>query len=410
MFSQAFIGSTTSIEALGEKVQASQARQVEQLRERQTLSGALLKSYLVEMRASPDELQEIFRSSQEFKFYQLPNNFFQVYYDSPKNKESQGAFFEVLTDRVGVLYTKDQAQLADSRAAKLTRESPKLDTLHITGQSFMGLWNTVSPKIPSYRFVEIGCRQDQIVSLLTGQDDDLFENTESTSSNLTLRNTVADIDGSLQKLQAAYAAFRAIRHIRLPSRNGGGHAIYSDGKITNRSYSFIEHHEMLTFVAAFYTDILDSTEKLMRSTLDSAAPYSRSPQPKVTPLLYKFSRPLNTKFLARLIKSMFTKKGEVRQHFQLRGRPMKLKSGHFQIYGVDGREHVPINLEITKNHLLALVESSVYPSVIQRLIINLQLYVTPPSEIWLGNCNLLKIAEAAAARANFNQFPEGANQ
>lgn len=89
---------------------------------------------------------------------------------------------------------------------------------------------------------------------------------------------------------------------------------------------------------------------------------------------------------------------------------MKLKSGHFQIYGVDGREHVPINLEITKNHLLALVESSVYPSVIQRLIINLQLYVTPPSEIWLGNCNLLKIAEAAAARANFNQFPEGANQ
>lgn len=402
MFSFAFIKSTPSIESLTEKMQGYQASRLEDLK-RESLSAALLKSYLVETRYRADELEDAFRHSDEFKFYQTSPNFFQVFYDAPRFEESEGAFLEILSERVSVLYTKDKAGASDSRTEKLLGTSTGFESLHITGPSFMGIWNEISPRIPGYRFVEIGCRKDQVVSLLAGDDLDLLADShESTSSNLVLRDTVNDIQESLAKLQDAYAAFRSIKHIRLPSRSGGGHTVFNNGKVTNRSRSFSEHREILIFFAAFYTNVILSTEALLRDA--HAVPSTGQTTGKPVPLVYRFPRPLPIEFVDRLVQAMFSKNGEVKQYFQIRGKPMQLTRGRYQVYGVDGREFAPLNLEITRDHILALVERTVAGSVIQRLIINLQLYVMPASEIWMGSVNLLKLAEDSARKANFDHF------
>lgn len=401
MFKADFIRDTTSFDALASSLAGSQT--AAELGAH-NLSAALLKSYLVEVRIPSDRLEDTFRQSDDFKFYQTSPGFFQVLFDSPRKDESQGAFFEVLSERVGVLYTKDSGPFADSRAEKLSLHTEGFERLHITGPSFMGMWNEVSQRIPGYRFVEIGCRKDQIISLLAGQDFDLVDGRhESTSSNLVLRDTVSDLQESLTKLQAAYSAFRAIRKIRLPSRNGGGNAIYGNGKVTNRCNSLFDHRQVIAFLASFYGQVLERTERLVRGV--GLTPVEGIQQGHCT-LTYRFPQPFHVDFVEKLVKEMFAKGGEVKPHFQIRGKPISFKKGHYQIYGIDGREFVPINLEITKNHILAMIDRSVSVSgsVIHRLISNLQLYVVPPAEIWLENVNLLRLAEDAARSADFDHF------
>jgi hypothetical protein len=108
------------------------------------------------------------------------------------------------------------------------------------------------------------------------------------------------------------------------------------------------------------------------------------------PVSIEFSEPLSKETFDYLIKFTFVR---VRNRFGLWGNPIWLGPKKVHVYGIDKHLWQPIFLEITDEHLTAIVPKGTCGNTVHRLVTNIQRYIDPAARVFVGDTKYVDIVK-----------------
>jgi len=208
---------------------------------------------------------------------------------------------------------------------------------------------------------------------------------------------IGEIRDSLAQLQKHYSPLHALPSLRFPSRTGrGGHDLYQDGRVTNRTESFEEHRNVVRHFWRCYRSVLDATEQAAWQSGQDSVRLSGQTSRGV-PLIIRFGEELSRETFDCLLQRAFRKND---RYFRLWGQPIRLGPTKVHVYGADRHLWQPINLELTSKGLTAILPQDTCGNTFHRLVTSIQHYVCPQIDAWLGDREF-------ASLATFGEMREG---
>jgi len=111
------------------------------------------------------------------------------------------------------------------------------------------------------------------------------------------------------------------------------------------------------------------------------------------PLSIRFSESLSSDIFEHWINSTF---GRLRNRFRLWGNPIRLGPQKVHVYGIDKHLWQPIFMEITANHLIAIIPKGTCGNAVHRLITNIQRYIDPAANVFVGDTEYKKMVEQSS--------------
>jgi hypothetical protein len=307
-------------------------------------------------------------------------------------EQADWALVEVEDRRYPIIYTALDSDTANRRVDHLVRSSALLDRAWFASPMFQRLWELVLDAYPSQRFSKIVFEHESVYEMpldeaLVGAEDDDYESdveggedkieVERRRARMQITERIGKLDKALQKMRPEYEPLESIVSLRIPAPRRGGHDVYYDGRFTNRSDSMTSLRQTVQVVMSIYKY---STEKAEQAswpqTVDMAEPISLG-----MPLLVKFSQELELGTFERWTASFRRKNNR----FRLWGNPIKMGPGKVHIYAIDNHLWQPIDIEITREHLYALLPSGTCGNTIHRLVANIQQFVDPKLQTYIGD-------------------------
>jgi len=322
-------------------------------------------------------------------------------------------FLERLTSRILALYSVLDTRELCPLVNRLVRHSPELDHVWLSGQTFGVLWRLMVRLTESHRFTKLVFVHERLYDIDTPsvesdeetdeehkegneEDEKAREVREQRETRLGVVDRVGIIDQRLRSLQELYAPFHAISQLRFPSPVGrGGHDFYDNGRVTNRGESFRDHRAHLLFVVRIYQHLLESTE---RSTWYSITERVGTPgqfhRIVGAPVTIRFQgNGLAPDVFERWVDSTFSTTGN---RFRLWGHPIRLGPTKVHVYGVDRHLWQPLFLELTARGCTAIVPKNTCGNTVHRLVTNIQRYVDPGLEAYIGDRSYREVVEESA--------------
>ncbi|MCM3883928.1 hypothetical protein [Frankia sp. R82] len=277
------------------------------------------------------------------------------------------ALVERLDHRFFALYTLLRSEASDSLVNRAVNRNPALDHIWLSTDSFKALWAHVRATNSGRRYGRITFEHESLFdSEGDGNGDD-----EGRTSRFTMIDRLQVIDQSMSPLQATYAPLGSITHLRIPALGGGGHDLYFDGKVTNRSHSFLGHRSALLHVTDMYSQLTKDLERLLWVT-------AREENSKLTldgsVAEFMFSAPLLESTFRRWVTSLFSTS---RNRFHVTGFPTWLGTRKVQASAIDQNLWQPFLLEITPERLVAVLPEGTCGNLINRLLSSVQRHVDP---------------------------------
>ena len=101
---------------------------------------------------------------------------------------------------------------------------------------------------------------------------------------------------------------------------------------------------------------------------------------KGVPLVVHFKDPISAATFRHWVARAFQK----RNRFRLWGEPIWLGPTKVHVYGADRHLWQPINIEMTEKSLVAFLPQNTCGNTFHRLVTNIQAYVCPSIDAWLG--------------------------
>src|SRR5205823_995639 len=129
-----------------------------------------------------------------------------------------------------------------------------------------------------------------------------------------------------------------------------------------------------------YKTILENTERSAWLTEEVLPANRKGTSFKGVPLIINFAEELSEATFNRWVDLAFQK----RNQFRLWGDPIRLGPRKVHVYGADRHLWQPINLEMTTNRVVAILPKGTCGNTFHRLVTNVQHYVCPKIEVWLG--------------------------
>jgi hypothetical protein len=273
-----------------------------------------------------------------------------------------------------------------------------LDCTWFTSQFLHALWNRDVCRRGDERFGKLIFRHESVFDMPTDEvlapetddteqaaDEDLDEDRpelERRTVRSEIKDRIGPIRRVLEKLQDTYLPLNSLYGLRIPSAVGhGSHDLYQEGRITNRADTFEDHRNMVRYLYRIYSRVLERTEESAWFAFEQHDPVTRAlTSHKGVPLVVHFKEPLSAATFDRWISLAFRK----RNVFRLWGTPIRLGPTKVHVYGADRHLWQPINLEMTKSRLVAILPKGTCGNTFHRLVANVQRYVCPKVEVWLG--------------------------
>jgi hypothetical protein len=310
------------------------------------------------------------------------------------------ALVEVEDERYPILYTALETKIASQRVDQLVHSSPLLDKAWFAAPMFRRLWKLVLDAYPSQRFSKIVFEHESIFEVFKDdlavdsdseeeeeeiEEEEVEEEEEVISperrrARMQITERIGKLDKALQKMRPEYEPLESIVSMRVPAPRRGGHDIYFDGRFTNRSDSITALRQTIEVVKNIYRY---STEMAEDASWPRAVdtPYASKPISLGMPLLIKFSQELDLDTFERWIASLRRKNNR----FRLWGNPINRGPGKVHIYAIDNHLWQPVDLEVARDHLYALLPSGTCGNTIHRLIANTQRFIDPKLETYIGD-------------------------
>lgn len=322
--------------------------------------------------------------------------------------------------RFPVVHSTIAVEQADRVVRSAVMGSPHLDHVWLPGRFFDGLWDwtreTAAPgriaklvfdfhgrfeqsddswdRGPDGQEVDGYGEVDEDLQEAGGYDevDEDLPDRETRRSHFAVEDRVDVLERKLQTIRNAYDPLQSTVRMRIPSGGRGGHEVYNDGKITNRSASFTEQLKVVELVTGVYRSVTEGVEdRLWYSTADEhgAARLAGSP------VLLEFPEPIELEVLHRWADLTF---GGRRNWFRLGGEPMWSGKDRtrLHVYGVDRHLWQPITLEATRNYFLLLLPEGTCGNTVNRLVTRVQGSLCPTVRTWLGDRQYEEVLASAA--------------
>jgi hypothetical protein len=306
------------------------------------------------------------------------------------------AVIEGAETRFPVLHSTRKARTIDPIVKTTVLSSPWLDHIWLPGRFFDALWSwtrdTVDPgRLAKLKFSYTG-KYERLGLLGPAADEDLEGDedeppeddgiiSEVRQSHFEVSDRVGVLDQRLEQMRRLYDPLQSTVQIRIPSTVRGGHEVYSNGKITNRSVSFSEQQKIVRLVTNLYRRVTEDAEERLWYSADEAPGDAAGITGR--PVYLQFPERLELATLHLWADRTFRIKRNV---FRLGGQMMW--SGPDQtrlhVYGVDRHLWQPVSIEVTRDHLLAVLPAGTCGNTINRLVTNVQRYLSPSVKAWVG--------------------------
>jgi len=359
----------------------------------------LVKTFLLEHVSErnnhkPKTLEEIWKR-QSSTLARIDDTFHSVtgFAEDPESKERRQVvtgYVERYSPRFFAYYTVESSQEAKRRVRNWVTSSPELDSTWFSSPLLKHLWDTDIVHRGDHRFTKLVFRHESVFEMpedaadtpgeeSAGEEDDGGPEPERRKFRSEMGDSVGRLRRSLESLRESYPPLHALYSVRMPSLAGrGGHDLFQDGQITNRSDSFEDHRNHARYFWRLYDGILTETEECAWGE----APAREKPVGWTgVPLIVKFDEPLSQTTFDNWVKKAFQK----RNVFKLWGEAMRLGPTKIHVYGADRHLWQPINLEMTENQLVAILPSGTCGNTFHRLVANIQRYISPKIDAWIGS-------------------------
>jgi hypothetical protein len=306
-------------------------------------------------------------------------------------------FLEQYDERYFAYYTCEDSADAEDRVARWI-QAPDLDYAWFSSPLLQALWDQDISNRGDERFGKLVFRHESIFDMpedfsseetpedtgeeTAGDQEGINEErleVERRKARFEMGDGIGRIKRSLSKLQENYDPLYVLHALRIPSRVGrGGHHLYEMGKVTNRTDSFEDHRNTVRYLYRIYKTVLDFTEKAAWHEVSTSQALRVGM--KGVPLVVKFAEPLTEATFNRWVQMAFRKGNR----FKLWGDPIRLGPAKVHVYGADRHLWQPINLELTSKGVVAILPQGTCGNTFHRLVTNIQHYVCPKIEAWVG--------------------------
>lgn len=330
---------------------------------------------------------------------QVDESFFAVQgvADDPDTKQPRQlttGYVEQFNERFFAYYTVEDSQSAKARVRRWVQRSPDLDFAWFSSPLLKSLWDRDVSHRGDHRFGKLVFRHESVFELpedsadedpdedtsleRDSADDDDSQQMERRKFRSEMGDCIGRLRHSLEGLRESYSPLHALYSLRIPSHlQKGGHDLFQDGQLTNRSDSFEDHRNTARYLWRIYNSVLDDTEE---SAWGDTSGEKQAVGWRGVPLIVHFKEALNKATFDNLIRKAFHKLNV----FQLWGEPLRLGPTKVHVYGADRHLWQPINLELTERGVVAILPRGTCGNTFHRLVTNIQRYVSPQIDAWIG--------------------------
>lgn len=298
------------------------------------------------------------------------------------------AVLELIDDRHLVLYTLLKTHHMARFFNPFVRNSPWLDRLWISAPMFEELWKRVQLISHPDRFTRLKFDYEPFYEVSEIDSDLVPSNDRDTSDSPSVRaedrrastfnlvDRVSTIQQKLPGLQSSYGPLRSFVQLRIPGQTRGGHDFYFDGRVTNRSDSFYDHRANVRDIIRSYRRATEESEKSLwwASGLEVGVGVHNAV------LTIRFSQQLRQETFERWMDSTFVRHGR----FRLSGRVFRTGQTRAVIAVIDQHLWQPFEMEVSVRGITALIPKGTCGNTVHRLVTNIQRYLDPAIEVWLG--------------------------
>ena len=304
---------------------------------------------------------------------------------------------EALDDRHPVLYTTLPVAESNKWVGRAVDRNPWLDRLWLSSPILFELWQYVQRSTPTHRYVRLGFEHEAWYETPTdldttdedmdGHEDTSGENEDSPvgwverrRSTVTLTERLALLNTKLQPLMDLYDPLHSLVQLQIPGGERGGHRFYHDGRATNWSDSFTEHRATVHLVVRLYRNVTTHAED--RLWVDTTQVGEDGFSLTGAPVTIRFSEQLSEATFNRFVDLALRRRTS---RFRIGGYVTRRGPTKVHLAGIDRHLWQPFLLEATSHHLLGVLPRGTCGNTIHRLVTNVQRYLDPKVDVWLGS-------------------------
>ena len=305
------------------------------------------------------------------------------------------ALLEVKNERYPVIYTNIKSDIANRRVDQFVTRSPLLDRTWLSPSMFQQLWGIIERTFPRNRFSRIVFEHESVYQRFeedpleqNEEDDDLDDldndslederphQVERRRARVQITERIGKMRDAVLPWEERYDPLASIVQMRIPAADRGGHEVYFDGRFTNRSDSTTAFRQTVH-------DVMEHYDSSTHQVENAAWPVTAEGQTGLrigAPLLIRFSEPLDSRSFDRWIATLRRK----RNRFRLWGTPLMRGPGKVHLYAIDNHLWQPMDLEVRRNHVYALLPTGTCGNTVHRLATNVQRFVQPKVSAFVG--------------------------
>jgi hypothetical protein len=350
---------------------------VDELRARKTTRG-LVKAYLLETSRTDRDPVAALRSGGQIA-HQLDETSATL---TAEGDSGAWGFVDTSVPRYPVVLTVLDSQPAGMKVQNMVAATHTLDRAWIHGRIFDALWTVAREAFAPTRFSQLVFEHDGVYeNAVTALGDDSVgvapadANVERRHARLEFTERLGKLEEALGKMRAFYDPLHSIVRMRFPAALSGGHDVYHDGRLTNRSDSLASFMSSVDLVRQLYSVANESTEASAWPDADNGRGVSLG-----AALTFQFSEPLADTTFDALVGAL----GRKTNRFRIWGKPLDRGRRKVHMYAVDHHLWQPIDLELTSDRLVLLIPDGTCGNTVQRLLANLQRFVDPRVKAFLG--------------------------
>ncbi|WP_405710913.1 hypothetical protein OG264_19035 [Streptomyces xanthophaeus] len=300
------------------------------------------------------------------------------------------ALLEKVDNRYLALYTLLPSNQSDKLVRTAVASNPFLDHLWLSSQSFLALWARVLDGNSGRRYGKITFEHESIFEVSEEESGEFLPD-ERRTSRFTMVDKLEVMSQKMNPLQQEYAPLASITQMRLPAQGRGGHDLYYDGKVTNRSGSFIDHRAALHGVIDMYRSLTRSVERQLWTSVGSDGSILGANLGSVAEIV--FSKRLPEDLFRRWIMNMFNNR---RNRFRLTGYATWLSDVKVHANAIDQHLWQPLTLELTPERVVAVLPFGTCGNSVNRLVSNIQRFIDPRVTAYIGDREYGSLIPAAA--------------
>lgn len=328
---------------------------------------------------------------------------------STASKDAQPfAVVELMAVRHPVLYTFLRSEDAARVLNPLIRTNAWLDRLWLSAPIFEQLWDRVERTSHPNRYTRLKFDHEAFFEVPEDterqwpdedgdeefdpeygdedfdSDGEASDKVDRRASTFTIVDRVSTIRDTLPRLQQTYRPLKSLVQLRIPASGRGGHDFYYNGRVTNRSDSFYDHRANVRQVVELYRRATEASEAALWMEGDSANFQGSA-------LTIRFSERLSDSTFNRWLDSTFTRRGR----FRLSGKVFKTGPARAQIAAIDRHLWQTIHMEASASGIVVLLPDGTCGNTVHRLITNIQRFLDPGMQAWVGEISYDDLVDAA---------------